>query len=388
MKLSGLRVLDVSLFLPGPWLTMMMADQGAEVIKLEPPVEGDPGRHIGLGEFGESVFFRNMNRGKRSISLDLKVSMAREALLRLIERADVLVETFRPGVAARLGFDYPAVSARNPRIVYCSITAFGQSGPRRDAPAHDLACEAYAGVVSCNLGNDGEPVIPHVAAADLGASLMALAGIMMALYRREHTGRGDRIDLSMHDAALSLTPNVLGPVFVEKRAPVCKEERSWGGAAFYRIYRTRDGRHVVLGGQEIKFVRNLLEAWGRPDLIALCQRGPGPHQTPVIEFLSARFAARTQAEWIEWFAGRDICFAPVLDLREAFDDPQVAARGMRLVDERGAEHVGVPIRFEAEAAAPDLDVPTFAEHTVAVLKDAGYDDAGIEALRSSGAIPQ
>ncbi|HSN70001.1 MAG TPA: CaiB/BaiF CoA-transferase family protein [Steroidobacteraceae bacterium] len=382
-KLSGLRVLDLSLFLPGPWFTMMMADHGAEVIKLEPPGEGDPGRHIGLGEHGHSVFFRNMNRGKKSISLNLKNGDARAALLDLCATVDVFVEAFRPGVAARLGFDYPTVSARNPRIVYCSVSAFGQSGPYRDIPAHDLACEAYAGILSCNLGNDDEPAMPHVPAADLGASLMAFSAVMMALYRREQTGRGDRIDISMHDAAIAMTPNVLGPVFVEKRAPVCKEERSWGGGAFYRIYRTADGRHVVLGGQEPKFVRNLLEAWGRPDLIPLCERGPGPHQAPVAEFLAERFATRTQAEWVDWFKGRDICFAPVKNLREAFDDPQIAAREMRLLDSAQQEHIGVPIKFEHEPAQPDFACPSLGEHTEEVLRDAGFSAERIAQLKGS-----
>jgi crotonobetainyl-CoA:carnitine CoA-transferase CaiB-like acyl-CoA transferase len=215
---------------------------------------------------------------------------------------------------------------------------------------------------------------------------MAFSGVMMALYRREQTGEGDRIDLSMHDAAIAMTPNVLGPVFIEKRPPVCKEERSWGGGALYRIYRTADGRHVVLGAQEPKFVRNLLEAWGRPDLIPLCERGPGSHQAPVVEFLAQRFATRTQAEWVEWFGGRDIGFAPVENLREAFDDPQVAARGMRLVDDWQQEHIGVPIKFEHEPAVPDFRCASVGEHTEAVLAAAGFDAGRIAHLKSVGAL--
>ena len=385
MKLEGLRVLDLSLFLPGPHLSMMMADHGADVIKLEPPGEGDPGRLIGLGENGHTVFFRNANRGKRSISLNLKTEAGREALMKVVEGVDVLIEAFRPGVAKRLGFDYETVAARNPRIVYCSIAAFGQTGPYRDRPAHDLACEAMAGVVSVNLGNDDEPAMPHVPAADMAASLMSLSGILMALYRRERTGEGDHLDISMHDSILAWTPNVLGPVFVEKRPPVPKHERTWGGAAFYRIYRTKDGRHVVLGGQEAKFVRNLLEAWERPDLIALCDRGPGPHQQPVVEFLQGVFETRTQAEWVEWFEGRDICFAPVKHLREAFDDPHVEARGMRLVDADGQEHIGIPIRFGREPGQASFTLPQIGEHTEDVLRECGWSEAELERIRSAGA---
>jgi crotonobetainyl-CoA:carnitine CoA-transferase CaiB-like acyl-CoA transferase len=196
----------------------------------------------------------------------------------------------------------------------------------------------------------------------MAASLMAFGGILMALYRREKTGRGDYLDVSMQDSLMAWLPNVLGPVFVEKRPPVPRDERTWGGAAFYHIYRTRDARHVVLGAQEPKFVRNLLTEFGRPDLVELAERGPGPHQRPLVELLQARFAERTQAEWVEWFRGRDIGFAPVRNLREAFDDPHVRARGMLIVDEAGIEHLGVPIRFAHEPAQPSFEVPLPGQH--------------------------
>jgi len=386
MKLDGLRVIDLSLFLPGPHLTLMMADHGADVIKIEPPGEGEPNRHLGpkQGEF--TVYFRNTHRGKRSVCLNLKSEAGREALLKLCETADVLIEAFRPGVVDRLGVGYAAVAARNPRIVYCSIAAFGQSGPYRDIPAHDLATEALAGVVSLNLGNDGEPTMPHVPAADMAASMLSFGGIMMALYRREKTGRGDYLDMAMHDSILAWTPNVLGDVFANRRAPVVKHERTFGGSAFYNIYRTRDGRHVVLGAQEIKFVRNLLGEFGRLDFVALAERGPGPHQQPLIEFLRATFATRTQAEWIEWFRGKDVSFAPVNDLRQAFDDPHVQARGMRLVDDQGQEHIGVPIKFRDEPGQPRFTLPRLGEHNDEVLRAAGYGDAEIAAMRAAGAF--
>ncbi len=371
MKLEGYRVVDLSQFLPGPHLTMLMADHGADVIKIEAPGGGDPGREIGLRQGGESVFFRNANRGKRSVQLDLKDPADREALLALIDSADVVVESFRPGVAARLGFGADAVLARKPSIVYCSITAFGQTGPYRDVPAHNLAIEALAGTVSVNLGNDGEPAMPGIPAADMASSLMALSAILMALLRRERTGRGDRIDISMHDCLVAWLPNVLGPVFAEDRAPVPKHERTWGGSAFYHIYRTRDGRHVVLGAQEIKFVRALLQELGRLDLVALCERGPGPHQQPLVELLRQTFAARTRAEWIDWFRGRDISFAPVNDLKEALEDPQLAAREMVLRDAAGHRHLGIPIKFEREPGRAQLAVPACGEHTDAVLAALG-----------------
>jgi crotonobetainyl-CoA:carnitine CoA-transferase CaiB-like acyl-CoA transferase len=361
MKLDGVRVIDLSVFLPGPHLSMMMADHGAEVIKVEMPGEGDPGRHIGLSQAGHTTFFRNANRGKKSVVMNLKDPGSRESLLQLCEGADVFIESFRPGVVKRLAVDYEAVSARNPRIVYASISAFGQFGPNRDLPAHDLAVEALSGVLSVNLGNDGQPAMPGVPSADMAASLMAFGGIMMALYRQAKTGRGDYLDISMQDSLMAWLPNVLGPVFVENRAPVPQEERTWGGAGFYRIYRTRDGRHVVLGAQELKFVRHLLGEFGRPELVELAERGPGPHQKPLVDFLQARFETRTQAEWVEWFRGRDIGFAPVRNLREAFDDAHVRERGMLLIDAEGIQHLGVPMRFRDEPAKPSFHVPELGE---------------------------
>jgi crotonobetainyl-CoA:carnitine CoA-transferase CaiB-like acyl-CoA transferase len=367
MKLAGLTVIDLSSFLPGPYLTLTLADHGADVIKIEAPGEGDPGRGIGERIDGITVFFRNLNRGKKSVVLDLKSPGGQQALHALCRTADVFVESFRPGVAARLGAGYDTLSAINPRLVYCSISAFGQDGPYRDLPAHDLAVQALAGSLGLTLGNDDEPAMGAIAAADMISGLQGLSAVLMALYRRERTGRGDYIDMSMHDATLGAYPNVVGPVFAERRQPVPKHERTLGGSAFYRVYRTRDERHVVLGGQEMKFVRTLLAALDRPDLAPLCERGPGPHQRPVMAFLEQVFATRSLAEWIEWFRGRDICFAPVRTVREAFDDPHARARGMALVDADGREHIGPVIKFRNEPAAPRFTVPALGEHNAIVL---------------------
>jgi len=262
MKLEGLRVVDLSVFLPGPYLTQQLADHGAEVIKVEAPGEGDPGRHIGLSDGPSTVFFRNLNRGKQSVALNLKDPADRDALLALCDSADVFVESFRPGVVDRLGVGYDALRARNPRIVYCSISAFGQVGPYRERPAHDLALEALSGALGTTLGRDGQPAIPGVAIADMVSALHGLAGVLMALLRRERTGAGDYLDIAMHDAMVAAGPNILGPTLAENRQPNPKDERTTGGSAFYQIYDTKDGRHLVLAGQEMKFVHNLLAALG------------------------------------------------------------------------------------------------------------------------------
>ena len=378
MKLDGVRVIDLSQFLPGPHLTMMMADHGAEVIKIEPPGMGEPVRHVGYRTAGQSVWFRNTHRGKRSVVLDLKTAAGVSAFLRLAEAADVIVEAFRPGVVDRLGVGYDTVRTRNPRVVYASIAAFGQTGPERLRPAHDLAIEALAGVVSLNLGADGAPTNPHMPVADMAGSLMALAGILMALLRRQTTGRGDYIDIAMRDATMAWLPNVVGPVFAEGRPPRVKEERSFGGYAFYAVYPTSDGRHIVLGGVEHKFVRTLLPALGRPDLIEPACGPPGPGQEPVKAFLRDVFRSKTRAEWQSWFEGRDVCFAPVLDLREAFDDPQTAARDMVVRDADDNLHIGIPIKFRDEPGRLDGRLPGLGQDTAQVL--ASLAEAGENAI--------
>ena len=366
MKLEGIRVIDLSLFLPGPHLTMLMADHGAEVIKLEPPGEGEPVRHVGASQAGHTVWFRNTHRGKKSISLDLKDAAQKEALLQLIDTADVMVEGFRPGTVERLGIDYATVAKRNPRIVYCSISAFGQTGPKRLKPAHDLAIQADSGVVSLNLGRDGKPTHPNMPVADMAGSLMALSGILMALYRRDNvvngTGQGDYLDISMQDSLLSWTPNVMGIPFAENKSPQVQQQRSFGGGSFYNLYETTDHKWLALGGSEHKFVKSLLTALGRPDLIAAGSTPPGPSHEPVKVFLREIFATKTLAEWTVFLDGVDVCWAPVRDLYEATQEAHLAVRGTIHVDADRAKHLNNPIKFTNEPAQPDWRLPDVGEH--------------------------
>jgi crotonobetainyl-CoA:carnitine CoA-transferase CaiB-like acyl-CoA transferase len=349
-KLTGIRVVDLSLFLPGPMMTLMMADQGAEVIKVEPPA-GDPARQMEPFEAGQSVWFRNLNRGKRSVALDLKTDSGRERLWELIADADIFVEGFRPGAIQRLGFGPEAVRAQHPRIVYCSISAFGQSGSLAQHPAHDLVVEALSGFLSVNDGSDGVPVVPGVPAADMAAGLTALSAVLMALVGREKTGRGDYVDCAMFDSLLPWCAHIAGAALAGGEPPRSQDQRSLGGAAFYQVYRTADDRHIVLGGREPKFVAELLEALGRPDLIPLGSAPAGAPQAQLREFLAATFAGRTRDEWVSWFRDRDVAFAPVFDFREAFAAPHVAERDL-LVEVDGAHQIAPAIRFAEEDWAP------------------------------------
>jgi crotonobetainyl-CoA:carnitine CoA-transferase CaiB-like acyl-CoA transferase len=386
MKLEGIRVIDLSLFLPGPLATQFMADHGAEVIKVESLQEGEPNREIGAKRDGVSVYFANTHRGKKSLALNLKEPDGVEVLLRLAERSDVLIEAFRPGVVDRLGIGYAQVSRRAPRIVYASIAAFGQSGPYRDLAAHDLATEAMTGVLSLNRGGDGKPALPALANADMLASMMTLSGILMALLRRKETDRGDFLDMAMADCLLACLPNNMGIAMTERRQPDLKSERALGGNALYGIYETKDADFVVLAGQELKFAKNLLEPLGRPDLVELCKLPPGPGQDPVRAFLRETFRARTKAEWVEWFKGRDVAFAPVRTLPEALEDAHFKARGMVLKDARGWDHLGVPIAFRDEPGKPDFEPPAHGQHSREVLRTLGYSEADIERLASRGVV--
>ncbi|WP_017671824.1 CoA transferase [Blastomonas sp. AAP53] len=354
-KLSGITVIDLSQFLPGPMLTLMMADQGADVIKIEPKT-GDPARQMAPFEQDQSVWFRNLNRGKQAQVIDLKSDAGRAWLTELIATADVFVEGFRPGVMQRLGFDYPAVRAINPKIIYCSISAFGQSGPLAHHPAHDLAVQALSGFLSVNDATDGTPVVPGVPSADMAAGLTGLSAVLMALIGRERTGEGDYVDIAMFDSMLPWCAHIAGSAIAGGEAPRSATQRSLGGAGFYQVYETRDGRHVALGGREMKFVTVLLTALDRADLIPLGEADAGPAQAPLVAFLRETFATRTRDEWVAWFEDKDVAFSPVLDFAEAFASEHVETRGL-LVEAGGAHHIAPAIRFAGEPDWQPQDAP-------------------------------
>ena len=385
MKLTGVKVVDLSMFLPGPHFTMMMADHGAEVIRVEPPA-GEPARGVGLRQGGHSIWFRNTHRGKKSLKLNLKDPRGKELLLKLLERSDVLVEGFRPGVMARLGLDYAPVSARAPQIVYCSLSSFGQDGRYRLKPAHDMVLQAMAGVLSFNLGKDNKPANSHMPVADLTGSLMGFAGVLMALIAQRQTGRGDYLDVAMHDCLLAWTGQYQGPVFAERRAHVVKHERNWGGAAFYNIYATSDADWIVLGGVEHNFCEAFLRKAGRLDLLPLCLQPPGPAQDPVKDYLADFFAQRTLVEALDWLADVDCCYAPLRTLFDSIHDPNTATRGMLLTDDAGLAHLGIPIKYHHEPGKVDFEVPKLGQHSKEIARALGYDEADVAELVADGVI--
>jgi crotonobetainyl-CoA:carnitine CoA-transferase CaiB-like acyl-CoA transferase len=384
MKLEGLRVLDLSLFLPGPLLTQMMADHGAEVIKLEPIGAGEPNREIGPKRDGMTVYFANTHRNKKSIQLNLKTEEGRKAALELAATCDVMIEAFRPGVVTRLGVGYEAVRAVNPGIVYCSMSAWGQDGPYAQKPAHDLACEAIAGILSINQGSDKKPAIPGIAGADMLSSMMTLSALLMALYRRTTTGVGDYIDISMADSLIAAVPNNMGSVFADKTPPVLSNERALGGYAMYQIYETLDERHIALGGSEIHFAEAILNKLGRPDLLELCKSPPGPQQDLVKKFLTETFKGKEQSYWVEQFEDVNAAFAPVKNLREAADDIQIRHREMIVEDPNGLEHIGIPMKFLKEPGELKFKYAEVGQHTREILSQLGYSTSEQDAMRDVG----
>jgi crotonobetainyl-CoA:carnitine CoA-transferase CaiB-like acyl-CoA transferase len=384
MKLNGVKVLDLSRFLPGPYVTRLMADHGAEVLKVE-ALTGEPIRTIGAMAGGQSTYFRSTNRGKKSIAINLKSEQGKAIFLRLAESASVIIESFRPGVAARMGLDYEAIRKVNPGIVYCSISAFGQNTSLSHLPTHDLGVQAMFGGLALGKHVDGTPVTPGIPAADAAVAMTALTGILMALFRKAQTGEGDYIDASMADAVLSWTPHVTGEPFVHDREPDLNDDRIYGGAAFYRVYKTRDKKHIVLSGAEMEFVRNLLTALDRADLIDLCKKW-GRQQQPVIDFLTQTFKQRNRDEWIAWADDKNVCMAPVLGIKEAYNHPYVQERGMIVRDADGHKYLGNPLRFRSEPGDDLPASPDLGQHTRDVLRGTGYSDKEIDLYLSQGIV--
>lgn len=371
MKLEGLRVLDLGTYLPTPLITQMMADHGATVVSVEPP-GGQPTRKMaGLGPDGESLWFKAIHRGKQSIVLDLKNSNDHEILTRLAGQADVFIESFRPGVALRLGVDADRLRAQNPRLIYCSLSAFGQSGPLSALPGHDMAVQAYTGFLALNGQPAALPAIPGAPAADMLSGMTAFTAILMALYRREHTGRGDTIDISMYDSLLAWAPHFLSFIRADRAAASARLANAITGSAFYNIYRTLDGKTIALAGPEPHYVRNLLRALNREDLMEAALAEPGfEHERVIIEFRTI-FATRDLAEWCAFLGRLDVSWAPVLNMIDAFDHPHVQARAMLVTDPSSEVAPGTPLKFLEEPGVIAQGAPTLDAHR-GTLIDRGF----------------
>ena len=386
--LEGVRVLDLSRLLPGPMCTHYLADLGADVVKVEDLREGDYARALPTAVGATrtpTTWYRAINRNKRSIAIDLKRDAGRRAFLALAQRADVVVEGFRPGVVQGLRIDYETVAARNPRIVYCALSGYGQTGPRARTAGHDINYLGYAGVLDATGQKGGRPALANVQIADLlGGAASAAIGILGALFGAARTGRGRYVDVAMADAVLAHEVVALGALADGGRVAARGDDLLTGGVPCYGVYETRDGRWLAVGALEAKFWRALCRTIGREDLVA-AQFATGEAGERAREALAAVLATRTRDEWTSVFAGVDCCVSPVLTFAEALADPQFTARGMvRGVE--GARAFAPPFALTPPVERPMREAPAHGEHGRDVLREAGYDAAAIDALMAAGVV--
>ena len=375
--LAGTRMLDLSRQLPGPFCSTLLGDLGMDVLVVTAP--NDP--------FATGIPF--LGRNKRSLTLNLKDPAGRDLLRRLARDVDVVLEGFRPGVATRLGIDYPTLQRENPRLVYCAISGYGQDGPYRDRVGHDVNYLAQAGVLEYIGEADRVPVIPGVQIADIGAgSLMAAVGILAALMARATTGRGQLVDVAMLDGAAAW--NVYAAVLQHFSgvAPRRGREQLTGHWPCYAVYETRDGRHLAIGAYEAHFWATLCTHLGRPDFIPL-QWVEGPDRDAMFAFFRETFRTKTLADWTAELGDQDVCFAPVATLDEVFADPQLRHRGsiVELDTPSGpTRFIGPPIKLSETPASVRTPPPSLGEHTDAVLASLGLTPGEIAALRARGVV--
>jgi crotonobetainyl-CoA:carnitine CoA-transferase CaiB-like acyl-CoA transferase len=392
--LDGIRVLDLSRLLPGGFCSLLLADFGADVIKVEDTGIGDyirfsPPHYEGADPSAGSALFLALNRGKRSIRIDLKSESGRAVFERLVADADVLLESFRPGVMDRLGVGYAQLRAINPRLVYCAITGYGQDGPNRDRPGHDMNYLGLNGLLALTGDADGPPVQSAGQIADLGGgALPAALGIMFALRERDRSGEGQLVDCSMFDGSLAWLALVAAEALAGGRAARRGKLPLAGGLTCYRPYACADG-YVTLGALEPKFWAAFCRGVQRDDLLEHAFDPPG---SPAHREVSAIFATRTREQWRAFASEHDCCLEPVLELHEALESEQVAAREMvvELHQPGVAEPVrliGAPFKLGRTPAEPvRAPGPGLGEHTEQILREAGYSDPEISALLQSRAV--
>ncbi|HZU65714.1 MAG TPA: CaiB/BaiF CoA-transferase family protein [Ktedonobacteraceae bacterium] len=392
--LNGIRVLDLSRLLPGAYASQMLADFGADVIKVEEPGSGDYGRFMPPhGAGGMSLYYLAINRNKRSITLNLKSAEGREIFLRLVRDADVLLESFRPGVLERLGLSYEQLQEVKPGLIYCAISGYGQDGPYRLRAGHDLNYAGYAGLLHYNRAPNGEPVMPATQFGDLaGGSFMAVIGILTALLGRNQTGEGRMIDVSMTEGVMALLPLFATAYLNTGEAPYPGRSALDGGLPCYNIYETADGKHVTLAALEYKFWHTFCTRVGHLELLPFhTPAGPGEREQ-AMDMLRAIFKTKTRDEWIAELADIDACVGPVYSIDEALNDPHAQARGTSVtgakLPETGETFRTLPTfpRVSGVADEQRYPPPGLGEHTNELLHEAGYSDEEIAQFRAAGVI--
>ncbi len=385
LPLDGIKIVDLTRLLPGGFATAMLAEFGADVLKIEQPGSGDYWREEDPRVDGMGARFVALNRCKRSLTLNLKHDRGRAILLELCEEADILVEGFRPGTMDRLGLGQEALRTRNPALTVVSISAFGQSGPWRNRATHDLNIMGLAGALDLSAVKGDAPAVPSLPVSDIGGALMAVIAVLLALRRRDKTGKGQAADISMLDALTYCLSTTAAQALAEKRSPQPGVSPLFGGSAWYRTYATACGGAMVVGAFETKFWVAFCERMGCTDMIP-SQFGPPEVQSQMMARLEALFATRTRVEWEAEFRDLDCCVTPSLGMMAALESPQVQDRQLVQAGARG--HVGIrnPVRLSGMASASPLPAPTLGVDTDSVLADLGYDCETVEDLRRNGVV--
>jgi len=392
--LDGIRVVDLTRVLAGPYCTMMLGDLGADVIKVEAPGQGDDTRHWGppFTESGQSAYFLSANRNKRSIALDLKTEAGLEIMHRLIGGADLVVENFKTGTLERLGLDYSALQALSPNLIYCTITGYGYSGPYADRPGYDFIVQALGGFMSVTGPAAGEPVRAGVAIADLAAGMFACNAILASLFARQRTGQGQRIDISLLDSMVALMSYVASNYLVSGQQPV-RLGNGHPNIVPYQSFRASDRYFAFAVGNDQQWAR-FCQAVDRPawatDGAFATNAARVRHRDQVVALLAELFASRSADEWLRLCEDIGIASAPINTMNQVFQHPQVLARGLQTEVEHptaGAmPQVVSPMRLLESPVSIRLAPPTLGQHTVEVLEQLGYSPTDIQALKVSGAI--
>jgi crotonobetainyl-CoA:carnitine CoA-transferase CaiB-like acyl-CoA transferase len=391
--LAGTTVIDFSRVLSGPYCTMLLADMGARVIKIEQPGRGDDTRAWGPPFVnGESAYFLSVNRNKESVTLDLKHAAAAGIVQRLLDRADVVIENFRPGTMERLGFGYEAISARRPRVVYCSISGFGQNGPRRDEAGYDAVVQAEGGLMSITGGSSGPPYRLGVAISDIATGMFAAQGILLALLARTKSGRGQRVDVGLLDSTVALLTYQASYYFATGR-PAGRIGNQHPAIAPYDTFPAADGEFVLAIGNDQQWQR-FCAAAGLDELQTderfLTNASRVQYYGALRQILAPHLRATPRNEWIERLKRAGVPCGGVRDVGEVLKDPQIAAREMiAAVDHAAAGHLrvlGVPIKLSETPGSVRSAPPALGQHTAAVLHEIGMGDEEIGGLRRAGAI--
>lgn len=389
LPLECVNVFDLSSLLPGSLCSQMLADLGADVLKIESPRGGDAFRKMPPLVKTQGSYFHIVNRNKRAMTLDLQNPAGRDIFLKMLPKADVLIDSFRPGGMERIGLGRDTLKRIHPRLIQCSLTGFGQNGPYRDYPSHDINLLGLSGILDLLGEKNGPPVSPGVQVAGAGGGLNAVIGILAALLKRERSGSGSYIDVALLDGLTPFLGLVMSTYLATGMLPKRGESLVGGGYAFYNVYQTSDGKYLALGCLEEKFWQGFCRAIRREDLIP-DQFAKGQRQEALIAEVRRVLRQKTRREWMVQLAEYETCVTPVNTLEEALRDPHIQMRGAWFrashpVDGEIGQQ-GFPIKFSDDQPGWRMHPPSFGEHTHEVLREIGYAESDIDDLAARGII--